>query len=63
MSAWTASISVAIETIGTISAQLLALGGAQEGARTWVRNRAGRSSDMRMARQPSAGFSSLSWRR
>ena len=32
-------------------------------ARTCVRNSAGRSSHMRMARQPMAGFSSFGWRR
>ena len=36
---------------------------ALSSARTWVRSRPGRSSDSRMARQPSAGFSSAGWRR
>ena len=58
ISARIASISVAAETIGIMILSSRPAP-AMSSARTCVRNSAGRSSDMRIARQPIAGFSSL----
>ena len=62
MSDRAATTSPASETIGTMT-RSSAPAAALSSARTWVRNSAGRSSAMRMPRQPSAGFSSCTRRR
>ena len=54
---WISSISPAIDTIG-IMIRSSRPAAARRSARTCMRNSAGRSSDMRIARQPMAGFSS-----